>query len=68
MLTGLLNRGIDRGELTRDIDLGYAADLIFGPFWYRLLVGHTPLEPAQAAGHVTSVLAALRSACGPTQP
>jgi AcrR family transcriptional regulator len=68
VLTGMLLRGIDRGELAGDIDLGYAADLIFGPFWYRLLVGHTPLEPVQAAGHVTSVLAALRSACSPTQP
>lgn len=68
VLTDMLLRGIDRGELAGDIDLGYAADLIFGPFWYRLLVGHTPLEPAQAARHVTSVLAALRSACRPTQP
>ena len=67
VLTGMLLRGIDREELAGDIDLEYAADLIFGPFWYRLLVGHAPLAPAQAAGHVRSVLAALQAGCGPAQ-
>ncbi|WP_079147089.1 TetR-like C-terminal domain-containing protein [Streptomyces griseochromogenes] len=41
---------IDRDELPADLDLEHATDLVFGPFWYRLLVGHappsTPTKPA----------------------
>jgi len=56
----LLERGIRRGELDRDLDIDYAVDLIFGPFWYRLLVGHVPLDPGDAASHVTRLLQGLR--------
>ncbi|MRH89001.1 hypothetical protein GFY24_16365 [Nocardia sp. SYP-A9097] len=56
----LLRRGIDRGELdpTRDVD--YATDLIFGPFWYRLLADHAPLDPAAAPAHVARLLAGFQ--------
>ncbi|MFI1369432.1 TetR-like C-terminal domain-containing protein [Streptomyces griseochromogenes] len=36
---------IDRDELPADLDLEHATDLVFGPFWYRLLVGHAPPRP-----------------------
>lgn len=55
----LLTRGIERGELPADLDLDYATDLIFGPFWYRLLVGHAPLDPAQAPDHIYRILHGL---------
>ncbi|MGW3247458.1 TetR-like C-terminal domain-containing protein [Streptomyces sp. NPDC001070] len=61
VIARILTRGLDRGELPGDLDPDYAIDLLFGPFWYRLLVGHVPLDPAQAARHVDHVLGGLRS-------
>ncbi|MCM3885523.1 TetR/AcrR family transcriptional regulator [Frankia sp. R82] len=60
VVAGLLIRGIDRGELDADLDLDHAVDLVFGPFWYRLLVGHVALDAAQARGHVDRLLQGLR--------
>jgi AcrR family transcriptional regulator len=60
VVADLLQRGVDRGELPAGADLGHAVDLIFGPFWYRLLVEHAPLRAVDAPGHVQTVLAGLR--------
>ncbi|MFJ9855493.1 TetR/AcrR family transcriptional regulator [Streptomyces sp. NPDC101150] len=57
----LLARGVQRGELPPSADLDAATDQFFGLFWYRLLVGHNPLEPAQAAGHIDQLLHGLRT-------
>jgi AcrR family transcriptional regulator len=57
----MLNRGIQRGELPADLDMDHAVDLVFGPFWYRLLVGHAPLDPALAVKHVELILRGLHS-------
>lgn len=43
-LWDLLARGQMRGELAADRDLGLLADLIYGPIWYRLLLGHAALD------------------------
>lgn len=40
----LLQRGVDSGELRSDLDLDSAMDALFGPIYYRLLMGHLPLE------------------------
>ncbi|UQX02748.1 TetR/AcrR family transcriptional regulator [Streptomyces sp. RerS4] len=42
------------------LDLDLAVDQVFGPFWYRLLVGHAPLDPADAPAHVARLLDGLR--------
>ncbi|MEV6770622.1 TetR/AcrR family transcriptional regulator [Nocardia sp. NPDC051030] len=55
VVTQLLTRAVERGELTADIDADYAADQLFGVFWYRLLTGR-PLEPERAAEHVDRLL------------
>ncbi|MFJ4091759.1 TetR/AcrR family transcriptional regulator [Kitasatospora sp. NPDC089913] len=57
----LLGRGVQRGELPATADLDAATDQLFGLFWYRLLVGHRPLEPARAAEHVGQLLHGLRA-------
>jgi AcrR family transcriptional regulator len=42
----LLQRGIERGELGRDLDLEIAVDLLLGPIYYRLLISGEPLTGA----------------------
>jgi AcrR family transcriptional regulator len=59
VVEGILRRAVDRGDLPAGIDIGHAVDLIFGPFWYRLLVGHRPLDSAEAPRHVADLLHGL---------
>jgi hypothetical protein len=40
----LLQRGIERSELRRDLDLEVAVDLLLGPIYYRLLISGEPLN------------------------
>lgn len=40
----LLDRAVRSGQLRADLDLEVTLDLIFGPLYYRLLVGHAPLD------------------------
>jgi len=42
-LRGLLQRGIERGELRPDLDIQIAIDLLLGPIYYRLLMSGEPL-------------------------
>src|SRR3954447_767931 len=41
----LLERAMTAGELRSNLDLEVTLDLIYGPLFYRLLVGHAPLDP-----------------------
>lgn len=36
----LLQRGVERGEVRDDVDPEIALDLLYGPLYLRLLVGH----------------------------
>lgn len=60
VVSDILSRGMARGELAPDLDLDLATDLIFGPFWYRLLVGHTVLAPADVPQHIARLMSGLR--------
>jgi len=53
----LLQRGIDRGELRRDLDLEIAVDLLLGPIYYRLLISGEPLTSAFVDRLVRAVMA-----------
>ena len=48
-------RGRERGQL-RDVDPEVAIDLVYGPLYYRLLLGHRPLDRAFAADLVAAAL------------
>jgi AcrR family transcriptional regulator len=43
----IFQRGIDRGELSPDIDIGISADLLAGFIWKRLLTGRIERDPAE---------------------
>ncbi|MCX4777670.1 TetR/AcrR family transcriptional regulator [Streptomyces sp. NBC_01264] len=58
----LLTRAVTREELPDTTDLDHAVDLVFGPFWYRLLTAHALLDPADAEAHVATVLHGLSGA------
>jgi AcrR family transcriptional regulator len=52
----IIQRAIDRGELSQDVNAELTADLIYGPYWYRLLIGHAPLSEAFAQELVKSIV------------
>jgi AcrR family transcriptional regulator len=47
-LHAILERGRASGELAPDADLDMLADMVYGVLYYRLLVGHAPLDAAAA--------------------
>jgi hypothetical protein len=58
-LLGIWRRGVERGEIRREVDGELVLDLIFGPMVYRLLVGHGPLDETQAAAIIDAVFHGL---------
>src|SRR5918998_98248 len=40
----ILELGIERGELREGLDPDVAVDVLYGPIYYRMLVGHGPLD------------------------
>ena len=56
-LTAVLARGQQRGELPADADLATMVDMAFGFVWYRMMVGHAPLDRASAVRLARSLLA-----------
>ncbi|WP_327063551.1 TetR/AcrR family transcriptional regulator [Kitasatospora purpeofusca] len=60
VVSAILARGAQRGDLPPTADLDAVTDQLFGLFWYRLLVGHQPLDPAQAATHIDQLLHGLQ--------
>ncbi len=55
----ILERGIARGELREDLDPEVAVDSLYGPIYYRLLVGHAPLKEDFADALADQVFAGL---------
>jgi EmrB/QacA subfamily drug resistance transporter len=52
----MLATGQARGELPADADLGFLADLLVSPLYYRVLVSGEPLEPGLAHEITDAVL------------
>jgi AcrR family transcriptional regulator len=50
-------RAIDRGQIPADTDLEAALDLLFGPFYHRIMHGHAPLDDRFARAVVDYVVA-----------
>src|SRR6266540_1637796 len=66
LMLEVLRRGISRGELRPDIDLELAADLLYGPIYYRLLVTRAPLTIRFADQVVDAVLRGKATHAPPT--
>src|SRR6185437_9666123 len=47
-LRALLEQGRDTGELAADADLDMLVDMAYGVLYYRLLIGHAPLDEKAA--------------------
>ncbi|GAA2254319.1 MULTISPECIES: TetR/AcrR family transcriptional regulator [Kitasatospora] len=56
----LFQRAQERGELRPDADPSVLVDLGYGFLWYRLLVGHEPLDAAAARALAEHLAAAAR--------
>jgi AcrR family transcriptional regulator len=41
-----ISEGIAAGELRSDLNIDDALDVLYGPLWLRLLIGHRPTSPA----------------------
>ncbi len=52
----VLRRGVERGDLRRDLDLELALDVLGGPLFYRLLVTGGPLDEQLAEGVADLIL------------
>ncbi|WP_058304277.1 TetR/AcrR family transcriptional regulator [Gorillibacterium timonense] len=50
----LLERGIERGDLKKELDVEVCIDLIYGPIFYRLLITGDPVDDAYVRILVTS--------------
>ena len=55
----VLLRAIDRGEISRTVDLEVALDLIYGPIYHRMLHGHAPLDERFARNVVDTIIAGI---------
>jgi AcrR family transcriptional regulator len=52
-------RAIERGEIPADTDVEAALDLLYGPFYHRILQGHAPLSDRFTGTIVNYVVAAV---------
>jgi AcrR family transcriptional regulator len=55
-------RAIDRGEIPADTDIEVAIDLLYGPFYHRILHGHAQLTDRFTRAIVAYVAAAVSQA------
>jgi len=61
----VLRRAIERGEIPADTKIEVALDLIYGPFYHRLLQGHAPLNDRFVQDVVDAVLAGIMPGATP---
>ncbi len=57
----IIQRGKKRGEIRAEIDPEVLLDALYGPLYFRLLIGHAPLTPGYADKLVSLVMSGLDS-------
>jgi AcrR family transcriptional regulator len=58
----VFERGIDRGDLDRDLDVEFALDVLAGPLFYRLLITGGPIDEDLAQAVVELIVRGLAPA------
>lgn len=48
VLRSIFEQAVERGQIGSGHDLDLQVDIVFGAMWYRLLVGHAPLDESFA--------------------
>ncbi|GIP51104.1 TetR family transcriptional regulator [Paenibacillus vini] len=61
---GLLEKGVQRGELKNNLDIGTCIDLIYGPIFYRLLVTGESLDDPYVESLVRSAFEGIAHSSG----
>ena len=56
----LLLKAIDSNDVRADIDMDVALDMIYGPVFYRLMMGHSPLDTTFADSIIEHAIQGLR--------
>ena len=57
-MRALLERGVASGDIAASADLDMLTDLAYGVLWYRLLIGHAPLDAGAARDLAAHLIAA----------
>jgi AcrR family transcriptional regulator len=57
----LLERAMQNREVRRDLDAEVALDLLYGPLFFRLLMGHAPLDEAFVDGVLDQALQGMHT-------
>jgi hypothetical protein len=53
-------RGVDRGEIRKELDSEIVLDLIYGPMVFRLLAGHGSLNDHESEAMIDAIFGGLR--------
>src|SRR5262245_22122257 len=64
----LLEQAIRHGEVRPDLDAEVALDLLYGPLFFRLLLGHAPLDASFTDEVLSHVLRGLTRRKSPSRP
>ena len=59
-----IQRAIDAGLYRQDIDFDLAIDMLYGPLYQRLLLGHAPMDDAFERDYPQIAVAGLRTYAG----
>jgi AcrR family transcriptional regulator len=62
---GILERGIKEGAFRADLDLETALDIVYAPLYFRLLIGHQPIDAAFVDRLLDGALHGLAAAKAP---
>jgi AcrR family transcriptional regulator len=65
IMQAILERGIARGDLRPQLNLELVIDAVYGPVWYRLLLGSGPLDDEFAQALTDLLLVGMRKDCLP---
>ncbi|MCY7488021.1 MULTISPECIES: TetR/AcrR family transcriptional regulator [Paenibacillus] len=58
---GILEKGVQRGELKKNLDIDICIDLLYGPIFYRLLVTGDTLNESYVQSLVANAFEGIRS-------